>query len=86
MTLFTREGMLVLLAFMGITVCVTLFVQNSINKAIERRAISLSNNDSSMINALGKMAGKNVQKNKKNVKENLPNKPPEGSGKRYTPL
>ena len=86
MTLFTREGMLVLLAFMGITVCVTLFVQNSINKAIERRAISLSNNDSSMINALGKMAGKNVQKNKKNVQENVPNKPPEGSGKRYTPL
>ena len=83
MTLFTREGMLVLLAFMGITVCVTLFVQNSINKAIERRAISLSNNDSSMINALGKMSGKKV---KKNVQENIPNKPPEGSGKRYTPL
>lgn len=90
---YSKEGIVIVSAFIAITVFVTLFVQNSINRAIERRAMSLASGEdgpSSMISALGNMVSGKAQTvstdSSKTSKTSTLKTPPEGSGKRYTPL
>lgn len=90
---YSKEGIVIVSAFIAITVFVTLFVQNSINRAIERRAMSLASGDdgpSSMISALGNMVSGKAKAHSQTVSTSKTSKtsktPPEGSGKRYTPL
>lgn len=85
----SKEGVLIISAFVAVTVFVTLFLQKQINKAIERRALSLSSiveGKSSMISALGNMVSKKTDIIQPTSTEKSVKGPPEGSGRRYTPL
>jgi len=94
----SKEGLILTSALLMVTVLVTIFLQNSINSAIERKALSLGTKSEEL-----KSFSEMVQdKGKKNTvtepitqvkeppisftKKEIIEPPPVGSGKKWTPL
>ena len=93
----SKEGLIITSALIIVTILVTIFVQNSITKAIEKKAIALGSR-SNEIESFSSLINKNKNDPKDTVSEirtvvqpsskpqTSPSPPPIGSGKKWTPL
>ena len=93
----SKEGLIITSALIIVTILVTIFVQNSITKAIEKKAIALGSR-SNEIESFSSLINKNKNDTKDTVSEirtvvqpsskpqTSPSPPPIGSGKKWTPL
>jgi len=93
----SKEGLIITSALIIVTILVTIFLQNSITKAIEKKAIALGSR-SNEIESFSSLINKNKNDPKDTVSEirtvvqpsskpqTSPSPPPIGSGKKWTPL
>ena len=94
----SKEGIILTSALIALTILITIFIQNSINKAIEKKALQLGGSKSE-IDSFSSFVSNN-KLNQNQVVETVPQivqkavpqvtmetpPPPIGSGKRWTPL
>lgn len=94
----SKEGFILTSALIVVTILVTVFLQNSITKAIERKAIALGSrsNEIESFSSLINRNKKDSKDSKDSISEIIPvpssksqtlsSSPPIGSGKKWTPL
>jgi len=91
----SKEGIILTSALIVLTILITIFIHNSINKAIEKKALQLGGSKSEIDsfssfvsnNQVAETVPQIVQKTVPQVTmETPPPPPPIGSGKRWTPL
>ena len=94
----SKEGLIITSALIIVTILVTIFLQNSITKAIEKKAIALGSR-SNEIESFSSLINKNKNDSKEirtvvqpsskrpsSKPQTSPSPPPIGSGKKWTPL
>lgn len=90
----SKEGILITSSLVIVTILMTIFVQNSLNRAIEKRALTIGRSKSE-IDSFSSLVSRSphtvpeptqVQPIIKSTVQPVVQPPPIGSGKKWTPL